>query len=59
MGLGKTIQCISLVAYLIEQGISGPFFICGPLSTVPNWVSEFKRFTPKVGILDRRAIITE
>ncbi|KAK2155795.1 hypothetical protein LSH36_231g03027 [Paralvinella palmiformis] len=51
MGLGKTIQCISLVAYLIEQGISGPFFICGPLSTVPNWVSEFKRFTPKIPVI--------
>ncbi|GFS89062.1 hypothetical protein NPIL_473571 [Nephila pilipes] len=51
MGLGKTIQCIALIAYLIEMGISGPFYICGPLSTLPNWCAEFKRFTPHIPIL--------
>ena len=48
MGLGKTIQCISVIAYMIGRGVPGPFLIAAPLSTVPNWVSEFKRFTPKV-----------
>ena len=48
MGLGKTIQCIALIAHLVEQQIEGPFLIVAPLSTVPNWVSEFKRFAPKV-----------
>ena len=48
MGLGKTIQCIALVSHLVDEGIPGPFFVCAPLSTVPNWVSEFKRFAPKV-----------
>lgn len=51
MGLGKTIQCIALIAYLIEMGISGPFYVCAPLSTIPNWYAEFKRFTPKIPIL--------
>lgn len=48
MGLGKTVQCISLVAYLIEMGVKGPFLVAAPLSTLPNWLSEFHRFTPKV-----------
>ena len=24
----------------------GPFLVIGPLSTLPNWVSEFERFCP-------------
>ena len=51
MGLGKTVQCISLVAHLINKGVVGPFLVCGPLSTLPNWMSEFKRFTPRVSFL--------
>ena len=49
MGLGKTIQCIALVADLVNKGVPGPFLVCVPLSTVPNWVAEFQRFAPKVG----------
>jgi len=48
MGLGKTLQCIAFISYLIEQGVKGPFLVAAPLSTIPNWVAEFKRFTPKV-----------
>ena len=48
MGLGKTLQCISLLSYFIERGMRGPFLIAAPLSTLPNWVSEFKKFAPKV-----------
>uniref|UniRef100_A0A8D2J3L2 Proliferation-associated SNF2-like protein n=1 Tax=Varanus komodoensis TaxID=61221 RepID=A0A8D2J3L2_VARKO len=51
MGLGKTIQCIATVALMVERGVAGPFLICGPLSTLPNWVAEFKRFTPEVPIM--------
>ncbi|XP_041482494.1 lymphoid-specific helicase-like isoform X1 [Lytechinus variegatus] len=51
MGLGKTIQCIALFAYVIEMGVPGPFLVCAPLSTLPNWVSEFQRFTPKIPVL--------
>lgn len=51
MGLGKTVQCIATIAMMVERGVPGPFFVCGPLSTLPNWVSEFKRFTPEVPIL--------
>ena len=48
MGLGKTLQCIGFIAYMIEKGVKGPFLVAAPLSTVPNWVAEFKRFTPTV-----------
>ena len=50
MGLGKTLQSIALVAHVIEKGIRGPFLIAAPLSTLPNWLSEFKRFAPDVSI---------
>ena len=48
MGLGKTIQCIGFIAHLVENSVKGPFLVVGPLSTLPNWCSEFKRFTPEV-----------
>jgi len=43
MGLGKTLQCIAFLAYLRERGVLGPFLIVAPLSTVANWVNEFRR----------------
>lgn len=46
MGLGKTIQTIALFCHLVEMGSNGPFLVVAPLSTVPNWVNEFKRFAP-------------
>ncbi|RKP40310.1 SNF2 family N-terminal domain-containing protein, partial [Dimargaris cristalligena] len=49
MGLGKTIQSISLITFLIEKKRqNGPFLIIVPLSTLPNWVSEFDRWAPSV-----------
>ncbi|XP_078079806.1 lymphoid-specific helicase [Mustelus asterias] len=51
MGLGKTVQCIAMIAMMVDRGVPGPFFVCGPLSTLPNWVSEFKRFTPEIPVL--------
>ncbi|NXD11226.1 HELLS helicase, partial [Nothocercus nigrocapillus] len=51
MGLGKTIQCIATIALMVERGVPGPFLVCGPLSTLPNWMSEFKRFTPEIPIM--------
>uniref|UniRef100_A0A2R8P3B7 Helicase, lymphoid specific n=1 Tax=Callithrix jacchus TaxID=9483 RepID=A0A2R8P3B7_CALJA len=48
MGLGKTVQCIATIALMIQRGVPGPFLVCGPLSTLPNWMAEFKRFTPDI-----------
>ncbi|BFZ13495.1 hypothetical protein BsWGS_16534 [Bradybaena similaris] len=48
MGLGKTVQCVAILAHLVYMGIPGPFFVCAPLSTIPNWFAEFQKFAPKV-----------
>ena len=40
--------CAALFCHLYEMGISGPFLVVAPLSTIPNWLNEFKRFAPKV-----------
>ncbi|XP_037084961.1 lymphocyte-specific helicase-like [Pollicipes pollicipes] len=64
MGLGKTIQCISLIAYLVEQSVVGPFLVSAPLSTLPNWLSEFRRFCPALPVVlyhgpDRERLLAE
>lgn len=51
MGLGKTIQCIAHIAMMIEKKVLGPFLVVAPLSTLPNWINEFKRFTPQVSVV--------
>ncbi|KAK5189527.1 transcriptional regulator, partial [Cryomyces antarcticus] len=49
MGLGKTIQTISLITYLIEKKKQpGPFLVIVPLSTLTNWNSEFEKWAPSV-----------
>ena len=51
-GLGKTVQCVSLLGYLSEVlSIRGPFLVVVPLSTVPNWIREFRRWTPNVSVV--------
>ena len=52
MGLGKTIQSISLLAHLAErQNNWGPFLIVTPASTLHNWQQEFSRFVPALKII--------
>jgi len=52
MGLGKTIQCASLVGYLSQiQRVGAPILIVVPLSTVPNWAKEFSKWIPDVNAL--------
>ncbi|DAZ92971.1 TPA: hypothetical protein N0F65_006292 [Lagenidium giganteum] len=47
MGLGKTIQTISLLTYVTEvKHNHGPFLVVVPLSTLSNWVNEFKKWAP-------------
>jgi ATP-dependent DNA helicase len=50
-GLGKTLQTIAFIAHLYEKDITGPFLIIAPLSTLSNWVAEFKRFAPSINVL--------
>ncbi len=52
MGLGKTIQAISLVAYLMEiKGNLGPYLVIVPLSTLSNWVNEFQKWCPSAHVV--------
>jgi ATP-dependent helicase STH1/SNF2 len=52
MGLGKTIQTISLFAYLIgNKNNEGPFLIVVPLVTVSNWESEFQHWAPSIRVI--------
>ncbi|KAJ1693808.1 hypothetical protein LUZ63_010506 [Rhynchospora breviuscula] len=45
MGLGKTLQAISLLSYLKNYSMShGPFLILCPLSVTDGWLSEFRKF---------------
>ena len=48
MGLGKTVQTVGLVAALHAEYTRGPFLVCVPLSTVPNWGREFRRWAPQL-----------
>ena len=51
MGLGKTIQTIGLIAKLREDGWNGPHLITAPLSTLSNWISEFRKWCPSVPVV--------
>ena len=51
-GLGKTLQTISMLAYLASyKGIWGPHLIIVPTSCLVNWEVEFKRFCPGLKVL--------
>uniref|UniRef100_A0A5K3F821 Chromo domain-containing protein n=1 Tax=Mesocestoides corti TaxID=53468 RepID=A0A5K3F821_MESCO len=45
MGLGKTVQSIAFLLEVIKAGVSGPFLIIVPLSTVGNWQREFENWS--------------
>lgn len=51
MGLGKTLQTIAFLHALLERGVSGPFLVVGPLSTLQNWKNEFSRCFPQLPVL--------
>jgi SNF2 family DNA or RNA helicase len=51
-GLGKTIQAIALVSYLMEfKDNLGPYLIIVPLSTMSNWVNEFHKWCPSARLV--------
>ncbi|KAK1286148.1 putative chromatin-remodeling complex ATPase chain [Acorus calamus] len=52
MGLGKTLQAISLLGYLKTRLMNpGPYLVLCPLSVTEGWVSEFAKFCPVLRIL--------
>lgn len=46
MGLGKTLQTISFLAYLSHNVNFGPFLVVCPLSVLPSWQTELKKWAP-------------
>lgn len=47
MGLGKTLQSISILVYMMEyQSCNGPHLIVVPKSTLSNWMNELARWAP-------------
>lgn len=67
MGLGKTLQTISLLAYLREsRGVRGPHLVIVPKSVVGNWIREFKKWCPGIKAIrmggtksERQKFVTE
>lgn len=60
MGLGKTIQSIAMLAYLRQHaGVTAPFLVIAPKSTLSNWNSEMAKWCPSLSVLvlqgDKRA----
>jgi len=52
MGLGKTLQSISLLTYVKEfRKVRGPHLVLVPKSTIGNWAREFARFVPTFKVL--------
>jgi ATP-dependent helicase STH1/SNF2 len=52
LSIGKTIQTISLIAYLIEVKENlGPYLVIVPLSTLSNWVNEFAKWLPAATVV--------
>ena len=48
-GLGKTLQTISLLGYMVlMRDVPGPHIVIAPKSTLSNWVGEFKRWCPSL-----------
>jgi ATP-dependent helicase STH1/SNF2 len=51
-GLGKTIQTISLITFLIEsKRLHGPYLVIVPLSTMTNWSGEFAKWAPGIKVV--------
>ncbi len=53
MGLGKTVQVLADVqTRKISKKTKGPTLVVAPRSVVHNWITEAKRFAPKLKIVD-------
>lgn len=48
MGMGKTVQVIALMSYLLEQEEFCPLLLVVPTALVDNWISELNKFLPSL-----------
>ncbi|CAM8924496.1 unnamed protein product [Rhodiola kirilowii] len=53
MGLGKTVSACAFISSLIyEFKVMQPCLVLVPLSTMPNWMSEFSLWTPDLNVVE-------
>ena len=46
MGLGKTVQSTMFIDHILNTyKVTPPFLVVAPLSTLPHWESEIRRWT--------------
>jgi len=51
--MGKTIQTISIIAYLRENSkVKEPHLVIAPKSTIANWMREFDKWTPFLKVVN-------
>jgi SNF2 family DNA or RNA helicase len=50
MGLGKTLQALSLIAHARAEAPGEPFLVVAPTSVVSNWLAEAARFVPSLTV---------
>ncbi|KAF1749706.1 hypothetical protein GCK72_026174 [Caenorhabditis remanei] len=52
VGLGKTIQTIGFIIYLVEiKKTSGPLLDIVPLSNISYWQNEFDKWAPNMHLI--------
>ncbi len=51
MGLGKTIQVVTFIGHLRAKQVYGPILVVAPLSTLRNWVGEFRKWLPSCPVV--------
>lgn len=52
MGLGKTVQTVSFLSWLMhEHDRHGPFLVVVPLSTLPAWAETFDNWAPDMNVV--------
>jgi len=53
MGLGKTVQIVAYTSWMRADPVrDGPVLVVVPLSTLRNWVNEFRRFAPSIPVVE-------
>ena len=60
MGLGKTLQTISLIGYMKNfRNRAGPHLVIVPKSTQQNWANEFAKWCPSIKVQSLKGLVEE
>lgn len=50
LGLGKSLQTIALLSYLMMKGVYGPHIVVVPSTLLYNWENEFRKWSPAINV---------